>query len=381
MRASRIGLGGLVDVFVALLVVGAQLEVWLGDLHEPRWQSALLALGLTVPLLLRRRFPVSVPLLVWAVAVVDSYATPRAVDDSFVFFAVGWFTLWSSGANADRRRALGLLGAAWAATAIVVANLPDTGPADWLWFNAIGALAWVAGVGLRRRTEHAARLEERAVQLEQRREEAARVAVAEERARIARELHDVVAHSVSVMTVQASGVRRLLRPEQEREREALEEVERTGRQALAEMRRLLGVLRASEGAAALEPQPGLAQVESLLERARAAGLPVELSVEGERRQLSPGVDLSAYRIVQEGLTNALKHARDGRAEVRLRYRGERLEVEIASDGTPVSGADGGGHGLVGMRERALVCGGTLEASPQADGGFLVRATLPVESRP
>src|ERR671935_97171 len=170
-----------------------------------------------------------------------------------------------------------------------------------------------ATVGARAR--HAAELEEHVARSEARREAEARAAVAEERARIARELHDVVAHSVSVMTVQAAGVRRLLRPDQEREREALLIVEQTGREALAEMRKLVGVLRRPEEAPALAPQPSLEHLDRLVEQAREAGLPVELRVEGEAVELPPGVDLTAYRLVQEGLTNALKHARATRAEV------------------------------------------------------------------
>jgi signal transduction histidine kinase len=308
-----------------------------------------------------------------------SYAIPEAPSNSLPFFLALWFALWSSGANNPRRTAVGLLGLGYAASAIGMHNVPGTGWSSWAWFNAAGSLAWVTGIGLRRRTEHAAALEERAILLEQRRDEEARIAVAEERARIARELHDVVAHSVSVMTVQASGVRRLLKPEQEREREALETVERTGREALAEMRRLLGVLRESDGSAELAPQPGLAHLDELIEQVRGSGLPVEVTVAGDRKPLPPGVDLSAYRIVQEALTNVRKHAGRASASVELRYRADRLELEIANDGSSVVRTDGSGHGLHGMRERAQVCGGTLEAGPRPEGGFAVRATLPLDA--
>ncbi|HSP72075.1 MAG TPA: sensor histidine kinase, partial [Gaiellaceae bacterium] len=344
-----------------------------------RWEAALFELAMTVPLFFRRRWPVAAPVAVWAALVAESYAIEGATQNAIVFFLASWFALWSSAANNDRRRAAALLLLGYAASGIAVANDPSAAFGDWLWFNSLGTLAWITGLGLRRRTEHAAALEERAALLEQRRQEESRLAVAEERARIARELHDVVAHSVSVMTVQVGAVRRLLTPEQEREREALETVERTGREALAEMRRLLGVLRETEDGAALEPQPGLDQIDRLLERARTAGLPVELSVEGAPRPLAPGVDLNAYRIVQEALTNALKHTSGATAEVRLRYQGDSLELEVANDGTAVLSGDGSGHGLVGMRERVHVCGGRLEAGPRPEGGFLVRATLPVES--
>jgi signal transduction histidine kinase len=180
--------------------------------------------------------------------------------------------------------------------------------------------------------------------------------------------------------VQASGVRRLLQPEQEREREALLSVEQIGRDALAEMRRMLGVMRTGEEQpAALAPQPGLRSLDRLVAQIAEAGLPVTLRVEGERPELSPGVDLSAYRIVQEGLTNALRHADGAHAEVVVRYGDEQVELEIVDEGP---GANGmlDGHGLVGMKERVALYGGSLEAGPRDGGGFVLRAQLPVGAR-
>ena len=200
-----------------------------------------------------------------------------------------------------------------------------------------------------------------------------------ERARLARELHDVIAHSVSVMTVQASAVRRLLKPEQEREREALLIVEQTGREAMAEMRRMVGVLRRPEEAPALAPQPSLEHLDKLIEHARESGLPVKLTIEGDSVQLPAGVDLTAYRLVQEGLTNALKHARAKNAEVVVRYSNGFVELSVTDDGTGDGGGDSGGHGLVGMRERISVYGGDLEAGPRPEGGYRLHATLPVGS--
>ena len=202
--------------------------------------------------------------------------------------------------------------------------------------------------------------------------------MADERARIARELHDVVGHAVSVMTVQASGVRRLLTPEQVREREALEIVEQTGREALAEMRRLVGVLRRPEEAPALAPQPSLQYLDQLVENAREAGLPVDIRIEGEATELPAGVDLTAYRLVQEGLTNAMKHAKASRAEVVVRYGLDAVELQVSDDGRGFSdgNADSGGHGLVGMRERVAVYGGELQAGPRPEGGYMLRARLP-----
>ncbi|MGH2995207.1 MAG: sensor histidine kinase [Gaiellaceae bacterium] len=197
---------------------------------------------------------------------------------------------------------------------------------------------------------------------------------------MARDLHDLIAHSVSLMTVQAGAARLLLPEEPERAREPLLAVEETGREALAEMRRLFGIVRSEEGHATRAPQPGLARLNTLLEQARKAGLPVEVAIEGEHHVLPPGVDLTAYRIVQEALTNALKHARPARAHLTIRYGREALDLEITNDGrrAPRNG-EGTGHGLVGMRERVALYGGEFEAGPQRAGGYAVRARLPVEA--
>jgi signal transduction histidine kinase len=177
--------------------------------------------------------------------------------------------------------------------------------------------------------------------------------------------------------VQASAVRRLLRPEQRRERVALLVVERTGREALAEMRRMVGVLRRPEEAPALAPQPSLEHLDKLVEQTREAGLPVELRVEGESVQLPAGIDLTAYRLIQEGLTNAIKHARATRAEVLVRFTGDHVELAVSDDGDGGGSSDGGGHGLVGMRERVSVYGGELEAGSAPNGGYRLRARLPI----
>jgi signal transduction histidine kinase len=206
---------------------------------------------------------------------------------------------------------------------------------------------------------------------------AAQRAVAAERQRIARELHDVVAHSVSVMTVQAGAVRRLLLPEQERERQALETVEATGREALTEMRRLVGLLREHGTMPEFAPQPSMRAVDVLVGTVREAGLPVELEVEGEPTELPPGVDLSAYRVIQEALTNALKYAGPANAWVTVRWKGSELELEIANDGRSEPGGDGGGRGLEGLRERVALVGGSIESGPRAGGGFVVKAHLPL----
>jgi signal transduction histidine kinase len=218
---------------------------------------------------------------------------------------------------------------------------------------------------------------ERAARLEREREQRAIAAFAEVRARIARALHDIVGHSVSVMTVQASAVRRLLREDQEREREALLTVEETGRAALAEMRRLVGVLRRPEDSPTLVPQPSLEHVARLVEQTREAGLPTQLRIEGQAETLPQGIDLTAYRVVQEGLTNALKHANATSAEVVVRYDNGTVELVVRDNGTGDGQGSGSGHGLVGMRERVAVWGGELSAGPTPGGGFELRARLPV----
>jgi signal transduction histidine kinase len=244
--------------------------------------------------------------------------------------------------------------------------------------SALFATVWLGGYVIGRALEDARAARERATRAELDREAEAQRAVAEERQRIARELHDVVAHSVSVMTVQAGAVRRLLTPQQEREREALLTVEETGRTELAEMRRLLGMLRGANELPALAPQPGMSTLGRLVEQIRDAGLPVEYRVEGDPVELPPGIDLSAYRIVQEALTNALRHAGPARARVSVRYRPTRLELEIENDGRTDGNGSGEGQGLVGMEQRVALFGGELTAGPRPGAsGYRVKATLPL----
>jgi signal transduction histidine kinase len=252
--------------------------------------------------------------------------------------------------------------------------------ADYLYITLLCAGVWLDGRAPRGWRLRAAALEDRTVVLEREREEKARAAVAEERARIARELHDVIAHCVSLIVVQAGAERRVLRDGQASTNEVLLSIEQTGRQALAEMRRLVEMLDQRDETLGLAPQPSVEQLGQLVEQVRVAGLLVELRVEGEPRPLAPGVDLSAYRIVQEGLTNALKHAGPARALVTVRYLGGELDLEVADDGHGTADTNnGGGHGLVGMRERAALFGGTLQAGPRAEGGYTLHATLPLGS--
>ncbi|MGW2457780.1 sensor histidine kinase [Streptomyces sp. NPDC001761] len=250
------------------------------------------------------------------------------------------------------------------------------------------ALAWVLGDSMRTRRAYFAQLEERAARLEKEREAQAKVAVAAERARIARELHDVVAHNVSVMVVQADGAAYVMDAAPDQARKALETISSTGRQALAEMRRLLGVLRTGEHQESGEyvPQPDVEQIDDLIEQCRSSGLPVDFKVEGTPRPLPSGVELTAYRIVQEALTNTRKHGGPhAGASVRLVYFDDGLGLLVEDDGKGAphelyeeGGADGQGHGLIGMRERVGMVGGTLDAGPRPGGGFRISALLPLK---
>jgi signal transduction histidine kinase len=277
--------------------------------------------------------------------------------------------VYSVAAHAERGTALIGLLVSWAA---LVAGEPG----DFVVMGPAWAGIWLAGRLVRAREQDACRLRELAQALERERVEEARLAVAEERTRIARELHDVVAHAMSTIVLEAGAERVHLDDGQASARKALHSIERTGREALAEMRRLVGVLRTEEDEPELFPQPSLTHLDLLIEQLDRAGLAVELRVVGKAVQLAPGLDISAYRIVQEALTNVRKHGGDARAKVVVTYGDRTLEIEVADDGrggTP----NGGGHGIVGMRERVALFGGSLEAAGRDGGGFVVRARLPL----
>jgi signal transduction histidine kinase len=274
---------------------------------------------------------------------------------------------------------IGLALAVVASAAILDVN-PSSNLGDLVFLAFYVIAAWYIGRGLQSRAALNEALREKALRIDAAREETARTEVAAERARIARELHDVVAHGVSVMVVQAGGARRQLRADPDRAREALDAVESSGREALVEMRRLVGVMRPdAPEAPGRAPAPGLERLDDLVDRARDAGLPVELRVEGERDRLTAGIDLAAFRVVQEALTNTIKHAGAAHAAVTVRYRPEAVELEVADDGrgeAPDVAPPPGGHGLVGMRERVAMYGGELETGARAEGGFAVKARLP-----
>ena len=284
------------------------------------------------------------------------------------------------GAHLPRPRALAGLAGVLALVIVVSALGPDQTVGDVIFPLVLFSGCWALGRVGRGRARQTAELRARTEQLRGERAERERDAVARERARIARELHDVVAHSVSVMVVQAGAARSVLDRDPEASVDALGAVESTGREALTEMRRLLGILRPDGADADHSPQPSLDRLSALIARSRDAGLDVELRVEGRAGPLAPGVDLTAFRLVQEGLTNALKHGGRGRARVVLRWSPEVLEVEVANrvaEGRATHGLARGGHGLIGMRERVALCGGELRAGP-IGRGFVVRARLPRE---
>jgi signal transduction histidine kinase len=268
--------------------------------------------------------------------------------------------------------------------AIAVWRPLTTSLLDWVITGTIifagpSLIAWVLGDSMRYRRAYYAALEDRAARLERERDAQAQIAAAAERARIARELHDVVAHNVSVMVVQADGASYALDRSPERARQALAAISSTGRQALSEMRRMLGVLRSDDGETGVAPLPGIAQLGELLEQTRATGLTVSFTVEGVPAPLPGGLALAAYRIVQESLTNTRKHGGPAAsAQVLLRYCEDVLVLQITDDGFgSAAGADGGGHGLTGMRERVALYNGTLQAGPLPGGGYQVTARLPV----
>jgi signal transduction histidine kinase len=330
-----------------------------------------------IALLATRDAPFVAPLIVLALGAATALIDEVEAENlDAIFVVVVLFVPWCLGAYNDVRRAI--VGLIAVEAAFLWVNLQfDNGIGDYFWIGAFGAVAWTGGFILNRRTEHAQELAERSQQLEREHAQAAERAVLDERQRIARELHDVIAHSVSVMTVQAGAVRRLLLPEQERERQALETIEHTGREALTEMRRLLGLLREGGATPEYAPQPSLKALDSLVAKVRESGLPVEVHVDGEPRELPAGVDLSAYRVVQEALTNAIKHGQASQAWVEIHWFDDAVQLEVANDGDAAGTGDGTGRGLVGMRERVAVVGGELESGPREGGGYLVRARLPV----
>jgi signal transduction histidine kinase len=372
------------DALVIAVALGGALEVVIRQdaANAPDssvWFAALAIALLALPLLARRRYPFAAPAGLWVVAAVLSFVDGELVTFTASASIAGLAAAFLLGNLRDATLTRAGLVLTLGSSALLIYNDPDHSAAELVFTPLLFGIGWLAGFALRERAEEAEAAERRAAQAEREREGAARIAVAEERARIARELHDIVAHAVSVMVLQVGAVRHKLPAELAADKDALGDVERAGRSALGEMRRLLGAMRDEHGDVALAPQPGLDGLDALAESVGRAGLPVELHVQGESFPLPRAVELSAYRIVQEGLTNSLKHARAGHAYVTIRYAAEELEVEVADDGHgPVkSDGHGHGHGLVGVRERVKIYGGEMSAGPGADGGFVLNARLPV----
>jgi len=374
-------------LLAAAIAVEGQVEAWTATkgaisssphIIGPRAVLAASYLVASLALVARRRHPVGVLLVVMAAELVPALAYGSSQGFGQVLpFTVAIYTV---GAHCSRRVSVRCMASLLAVIVLEQALDPTyhdiTDPLSAMPFLLLLVLLpWVTGMYLRTRRLYMAELRERATRAEAEREQRAREAVADEQRRIARELHDAVAHAMSVMVVQAEAAEEMLSVDPEKARAPVQRIQSVGRDGLAEMRRLLAVLRTGESPGKA-PQPGIAQLDVLAAEIRSAGLPVELTVEGEPRVLPVGVDISAYRIVQEALTNVLRHARATHVDVRLRF-GDTLELDVEDDGIGAPAGTNGGHGLVGMRERVGLYGGTLEAGPVASG-FRVHATLPLE---
>lgn len=355
----------LAGAFVALTVVEA---VTVDDSTQAT-RLWLLSLPALATLAVRRQYPLLVALLVtnvnWFVNTDNEFSVLLSIV--LVCFTVGYET------RPPR---------SWFGLAVVLvpflANLVIHGivPSDLGAALVFLVGPWAVGVQSRQGADRAQAAETRAAQLEREQELQAALVAADERTRIARELHDIVSHSISVVTIQVQAVRRRLGPENAAEAADLEQVEATARQALNELRRLFGVLRAEGEQAELEPQPGLAQLGALVDRARAGGIDVRLLVDGEPQPLPPGVDLAAYRIAQEGLTNAIRHSGASEVTVAVRHQPESVQVEVRDNGRGLRRTANPGHGLVGVRERVAMYDGTVEVANAPGGGVCLTATLP-----
>jgi signal transduction histidine kinase len=368
------------DVLLTTALLGVLLaDVVSGTFDGSNEAWAVLTAGAIALLpLVRRRYPLATS-YTWAgltVLMAVAIFPPAKVIAPFVSMFI---FPYNAGLRVPGR--IGLLGIPpiWIAMTATALSSDTFVWGDIFFPASFGTVFWLVGRATASRSRLTAELHEAAVRADEEREAQATRAVADERRRIAREMHDVVAHSVSMMVVQAGGARRILDRDPARAVAAAELIERTGREALAEMRRLLGVLHPGEHAE-YTPQPTLLELGALVERTRVAGVPVTLTVEGERRELPVGLDLAAYRVVQEALTNALKHGGGAPTEVVVHYRADAVEVRIADrgNGTLNTRLGGSGHGLVGMRERVRMYGGELHAGRRRGGGFEVSARLPLE---
>jgi signal transduction histidine kinase len=370
------------EVPLALLAIEGMTEVVVRQDAPDAPRSTLLfavpAVALLVsPLFARRRFPFIALIGYWLLATAITFIDGRLIPFLTGVFVLGMVVAFLLGNLRDAVQARIGLAVVLLGAGVVVYNVPGHAPSQLVFIPILFGICWLAGFVTRERAEQAEAAEVRASQAEQDRDSAMRIAVAEERARIARELHDIVAHAVSVMVLQVGAVRHKLPDTLAEPRDALRGVEQAGRAALAEMRHLLDAMREDGERAELGPQPGLDRVDTLVQDVGQAGLPVCLRVDGKPVALPPGIDVSAYRIVQEGLTNALKHAHASHAEVSLRYGTDHLGIEVRDDGRGPVATGSPGHGLIGIRERVKLYGGEMATEVASGGGFRLRARLPL----
>ena len=371
------------DVLVAALATLAMLEVVLGrgSPGAPRttlWFCVPAIAILALSVFARRRIPFAGPAVYWLLAGGISAVDPLLLPYADALFPIGMAAAFLLGNLRDVRRAALGLAIVVGGAATTVYNIPGHSASSLVIIPLEFAISWVAGFAVRERAVQAEAAESRATQAERELSTVARIAVAEERTRIARELHDIVAHAVSVMVLQVGAVRHKLPAAMSEDREALQGVERAGRAALAEMRHLLDAMREEGEGVELGPQPGLDRLDALLQDVGRAGLPVRLQVDGDPLELPRGIDISAYRIVQEGLTNALKHAHATQAEVALRYASDQLGIEVSDNGHGPAKGDGRGHGLIGIHERVKLYNGEMTTTTTTDGGgFTLTARLPL----
>jgi signal transduction histidine kinase len=367
----------LADLGIVALFAAAELDVLVSSRSGSTPAMLAFAAAWTLPLLFRRRWPAAAALIVLGALALEAQIAYPATESQVVLASVviAFFTI---GRGEERSRAL--LAGALGLTLGITLLAADSGPltATAIGFLAIvGATPLATGMLFRTRQQESNELAIHAKRLAREQEELARQAVIEERARIARELHDMIGHAISVITVQAGAARLQLDLDPERARQPLLAIEQIGHDTLAEMRRLLGMLR-DMGEPGLAPQPGLAQLDRLMDGCRQSGLPVELRTLGDQAAaLPPSIDLTAYRVLQEALTNALKHGSGGHATITVRYALRSLGLEVESQGLATRNGGGGGQGLIGMRERVEGCGGELQAGETPGGGYAVRATLPL----
>ena len=385
-RATSLARRYGVDLLIVLASIVGGLVVALREETSrtpttPLWFTVPAVALLPLPLLTRRRYPFAAPTTVWLFAAGLSFVDGRLIPYTLTASVTGMAAAFLLGSLRNETQGRIGLVVVLGGAATIAYNTPAASAGEYVFTPLLFGIGWLAGFAVHERAAQAEAAEDRARRAEREREAAARLAVAEERARIARELHDIVAHAVSVMVLQVGAVRHKLPAELEDDKGALRDVEQAGRSALAEMRRLLGAMRSDGDGVDLAPQPGLGSLDALLEQIDRAGLAVELHVDGEPFPLPRAIDLSAYRIVQEGLTNAVKHAHASRVDVRVSYAPDAVQLEVRDDGAGVADGSDPGFGLVGIRERVTIYGGEMSAGRSPEGGFVLTTRLPITGDP